>query len=239
MIRVTVWNENIHEKEMPEVARIYPQGIHGAVAQAVGALDDVAVRTVTLDMPEHGLTQEVLDQTDVLFWWAHCAHGQVSDEAADRVAKSVLNGMGLVVLHSAHNSKPFLKLLGTSGSLKWREIGEKERVWTVDPSHPIAQGLDEHFELPHEEMYGEPFGIPQPDELVFLSWFAGGEVFRSGCCFRRGMGKIFYFRPGHETFPTYFDPNVVRVLQNAARWAAPQKRISGFTCPQVAPLEQI
>lgn len=239
MIRITVWNENIHEREMPEVAQIYPQGIHGAVAQAVGALENVTVRTATMEMPENGLTQEVLDNTDVLFWWAHCGHGQVSDEVADRVAKSVLNGMGLVVLHSAHMSKPFLKLLGTSGSLKWREIGEKERVWTVDPSHPIAQGLGEHFELPHEEMYGEPFGIPQPDELVFLSWFAGGEVFRSGCCFRRGMGKIFYFRPGHETFPTYYNPNVVRILQNAACWAAPQKRIAGFDCPCVEPLENI
>ena len=201
-IRVTVWNEGRHEKTHEEVRRVYPDGIHNAIAQFLKPAG-FSVRTATLDEPEHGLTEQVLAETDVLTWWGHMAHGEVKDEIVDRVAKRVLEGMGLIVLHSGHMSKPFLRLMGTSGALKWREANEKERLWIVDPGHPIAAGLPEYFELPHEEMYGEPFGIPQPDSLVFISWFAGGEVFRSGCCYFRGRGNDFSFCPGHETYPTY------------------------------------
>ena len=179
------------------------------------------MRTATLDEPEHGLTAEVLADTDVLTWWGHMAHGEVKDEIVSRVHQRVLDGMGLIVLHSAHFSKIFKKLMGTSCDLKWREIGEKERIWVVEPGHPIAAGLGEYFEIPHTEMYGERFDIPAPDTLVFISWYQGGEVFRSGCCFHRGKGKIFYFRPGHETFPIYYQPEVLRVITNAVRWAAP------------------
>lgn len=218
--RVTVWNEYLHEKTHDEVAQIYPDGIHEAIAKYLHA-EGLEVRTATLDEPEHGLSAEVLAQTDVLIWWAHMAHGQVSDEVVDRVFERVLDGMGLIVLHSAHMSKIFRKLMGTSGKLKWREIGEKERVWVVEPGHPIAEGLGEYFEVPHAEMYGERFDIPAPDTLVFISWFEGGEVFRSGCCYHRNKGKIFYFRPGHETYPIYYQPEVLRVIANAVRWAAP------------------
>jgi trehalose utilization protein len=219
-IRVTVWNENRHEKTSPEVQAAYPQGIHGALAETLKGAGFI-VRTATLDEPEHGLTEKVLAETDVLTWWGHMAHGEVKDEIADRVAKRVLQGMGLIVLHSGHMAKPFLRLMGTSGALKWREAGEKERLWIIDPGHPIAAGLPEYFELPHEEMYGEHFDIPTPDQLVLVSWFQGGEVFRSGCCWSRGAGKVFYFRPGHETFPTYYQKDVKQVIINAARWAAP------------------
>lgn len=224
MIRVTIWNEFVHEKSNALVQKHYPQGIHAVLADALVRWlgDQVQVRTATLDEPEHGLPQRVLDETDVLLWWGHAAHGRVSDEVVARVHKRVLNGMGLLVLHSAHLSKPFVKLMGTSCMLRWREAGEKERLWIVNPSHPICEGFDnEYFELPHTEMYGEFFDIPAPDELIFISWFEGGEVFRSGCTFRRGKGKIFYFRPGHETFPIYHDANVQRVLANGVRWAAP------------------
>ena len=129
--------------------------------------------------------------------------------------------MGLIVLHSAHFSKIFKRLMGTTCNLKWREIGEKERVWVVNPAHPIADGLSDYFEIPHAEMYGEPFGIPEPDSLVFTSWFEGGEVFRSGCCWYRGRGKVFYFRPGHETYPIYYQPEIRQVIANAVKWAAP------------------
>jgi len=219
-IKVTVWNEARHEKTHAEVAAVYPKGIHEAIAEGLRA-EGFAVRTATLDEPEHGLTQEVLDDTDVLTWWGHMAHGDVKDEIVERVRERVLAGMGLIVLHSGHFSKIFKKLMGSTCNLKWREAGEKERLWVVDPGHPIAAGLGEYFELPHEEMYGEFFDIPQPDSLVLVSWFTGGEVFRSGCCYTRGKGHIFYFRPGHETFPTYFDANVRKVLANAVRWAAP------------------
>jgi trehalose utilization protein len=220
-LRVLVWNEGRHEKLDKRVAEVYPEGIHGAIAKHLRTLPDMEVRTATLDEPEHGLTEEVLNNTDVLIWWGHMAHHEVRDDIVDRVYYRVLNGMGLIVLHSGHFSKIFRKLMGTTCDLKWREIGEKERIWVVEPGHPIAQGLDEYIELEHTEMYGERFDVPAPDELVFISWFAGGEVFRSGCCFYRGKGKIFYFRPGHETYPIYHNPKILKVIENAVRWAAP------------------
>jgi trehalose utilization protein len=180
-----------------------------------------SVRTAALDEPEHGLTDEVLEDTDVLTWWGHMAHDEVRDEIVTRVQNRVLQGMGLIVLHSGHFSKIFKRLMGTSCDLKWREVGEKERVWVVEPGHPIAQGLGSFFEVPHSEMYGERFDIPSPDTLVFVSWFQGGEVFRSGCCYRRGAGKVFYFSPGHETYPIYYQAEVQQVIANAVRWAAP------------------
>jgi len=220
-IRVTVWNENRHEKSDPAVAAIYPEGIHGALAKALEPDTGLAVRTATLDEPGQGLGAAALESTDVLVWWGHVAHDAVADEAAVRVQQRVLQGMGLVVLHSAHMSKPFTRLMGTSCLLRWREAGEKERIWVVEPGHPIADGLGPWFEIAHEEMYGERFDVPAPEATVFISWFAGGNVFRSGCCYTRGKGRIFYFRPGHETFPTYRQPEVKRVIRNAVRWAAP------------------
>ncbi|MBO9597831.1 MAG: ThuA domain-containing protein [Cohnella sp.] len=222
MIRVTVWNEFKHEQEKEEVRQVYPDGIHRAIADGLTESGEgFAVRTATLPEPEHGLSEEALNETDVLVWWGHMAHEEVSDEVIHRVYERVMNGMGLIVLHSGHYSKIFRKLMGTGCGLKWREAHEKERIWTVDPSHPIARGVPEYFELKPEEMYGEHFDIPAPDELLFVSWFEGGEVFRSGCTFRRGQGKIFYFRPGHETYPTYYHPIVRRIIANGVHWAAP------------------
>jgi trehalose utilization protein len=218
--RVTVWNEYRHEKLDPTIAKIYPEGIHGAIAKGLQSRG-LTVRTATLDEPEHGLTEDALEQTDVLLWWGHMAHNEVKDVIAERVYQHVLSGMGLVVLHSGHKSKIFMKLMGTSCDLLWRDVGEKERLWVVNPGHPIARGMKDCFFIPQEEMYGEHFDIPTPDELVFISWFQGGEVFRSGCCFYRGNGKIFYFRPGHEAFPTYFQPEVINIIYNSVVWSAP------------------
>jgi trehalose utilization protein len=220
-IRVTVWNEGRHEKTHEEIRKVYPDGMHAILAKALRGAG-LEVRTATLDDDgEHGLSEKVLAETDVLTWWGHMAHQDVKDEIAARVQKRVLDGMGLIVLHSGHMSKPFLKLMGTSGGLKWREVGERERVWCVNPTHPIAQGLPEQIVIEHEEMYGEHFDIPAPDELVYISWFKGGEVFRSGCCWRRGLGKVFYFRPGHESYPTYYQLEVQQVIINAVKWANP------------------
>jgi trehalose utilization protein len=217
--RVTVWNEYRQERSDAAVRAIYPDGIHAAVA---AGLRDAGfdVRTATLDEPEQGLGEAVLAATDVLTWWGHVAHSEVDDGLVDRIQARVLDGMGLVVLHSGHHSKIFRRLMGTSCNLKWREAGERERLWIVDPAHPIAAGLGESFLIDHEEMYGEFFDVPAPDRLVLVSWFQGGEVFRSGCCYERGRGRIFYFRPGHETYPTYFQPEVRRVIANAAAWAS-------------------
>jgi len=223
MVKVTVWNENRHEKKNPLVREIYPDGIHGAIA---GFLTEAGYEagTATLDEPEHGLTDDVLHNTDVLIWWGHLAHGEVTDEVVQKVQQRVLDGMGLIVLHSGHFSKIFKVLMGTSCDLKWREVGETERLWVVAPSHPIVEGIGEYIELEKEEMYGEHFDIPSPDELIFTSWFEGGEVFRSGCTFTRGNGKVFYFRPGHETYPTYYNKDIQRVIVNAVKWAQPVNR---------------
>jgi len=229
-IRVTVWNENYHERVNPAVQKVYPQGIHGAIARFLSACGGLSVRTATLDQADQGLPKAVLDATDVLIWWGHMKHGDVADELVDRVQQRVLTGMGLIVLHSGHFSKIFRRLMGTTCQLKWREVGEREVLWVVCPSHPIVAGLGEYFILPHTEMYGEFFDVPAPDELIFISSFAGGEVFRSGLTYRRGAGKVFYFRPGHETFPIFLDPNVQRVIANAVRWAAPSATMA-IECP--------
>jgi trehalose utilization protein len=219
--RVTVWNEYRHEKKSEQIAQLYPEGIHGAIASHLQGAG-LAVKTATLDEPEHGLTDELLAQTDVLVWWGHMAHHEVADAVVDKVHRRILeDGMGLIVLHSGHFSKIFKRLMGTSCNLKWREASERERIWVVSPGHPIAAGVGQYFEIPHAEMYGEHFDIPEPDTLVFISWFQGGEVFRSGCCFHRGRGKIFYFRPGHETYPIYHQAEVLKVITNAVHWAAP------------------
>ena len=219
-LRVTIWNEHVHEKNEPSVAALYPDGIHGALAKSLAA-PDLAIRTATLDEPEHGLSPEVLGATDVLLWWGHAAHDQVSDAVVARVQQRVWEGMGILILHSGHMAKIFRALNGTSSKLHWREAGERERLWTVDPAHPIAAGVPEHFELPYEEMYGEPFMIAGDAHVIFMSWFEGGEVFRSGFTLQRGFGRLFYFRPGHEAFPTYYNEHVLRVLANGIRWLRP------------------
>ncbi len=220
-IRVTVWNENVHETTSDVVAANYPKGIHGCIADALNGAGGITATTATLQEPEHGLTEARLAETDVLIWWGHAAHGDVDDKIVERVADHVWGGMGFIALHSAHFAKPFKRLMGTPCALKWREAGEKERLWVTSPGHPIAAGLPDHFELSQEEMYGEPFSVPDPLETVFVGWFEGGEIFRSGLTWRRGAGAVFYFQPGHETYPTYHDANIQKVIANAVHWAEP------------------
>ena len=235
-IRLTIWSEFRHERHNPAIAKVYPDGMHNALAGGLAPYG-FEITTATLDEPEHGLTQAALDDTDVLTWWGHIAHEEVSDEIVDRVQERVLNGMGLVVLHSGHLSKIFRRLMGTGCMLNWREADEKERIWTVDPSHPICEGLPPCIEIEEAEMYGEHFDIPPPDTLVFISWFEGGEVFRSGCCYQRGQGKIFYFRPGHETYPMYYRDDIRRVIANAVNWAKPTSNppVSRDNVPEFMP----
>lgn len=237
-MKVTIYNEFRHEKTDQAVRDVYPDGLHSPIADYLKGKDHV-VRIATLDEPEHGLTDDVLATTDVLVWWGHMAHDEVKDEIVKKVYQRVMDGMGLIVLHSGHYSKIFKKLMGSNCDLNWREIGEKERIWVVEPGHPIVEGLGEYFEIPHEEMYGERFDIPAPDTLVLISWFAGGEVFRSGCCWQRGLGKIFYFRPGHETFPAYKQPEVLLVIGNAVKWAAPTTNPHILTGHRPKPLENL
>lgn len=256
MIRVTVWNENMQEngeahakaiigddeqskmmrnfliESAREMKKVHPEGIHMTLKALFEEMEDVCVTAVTLDMQACGLTDELLDNTDVLVWWAHIAHDKVPDALAEKIMKRVQTGMGFLPLHSSHPCKPLTRLLGTTGSLHWRE-GDFCRVWNVNPRHPIAEGVPASFELEHEEMYGEYFDVPKPDDEIFISWFRGGEVFRSGLTWTRGLGRIFYFQPGHETHPSYHNPHVRTILKNAVRWAKPTVRIDEWVCPHV------
>lgn len=236
MIKVTIYNEFYHEKTEERVREVYPDGIHIALKTAIED-QDIAVKTVTLENVED-ITDELLNDTDVMIWWGHMAHQKVPDETAVRVQQAVLRGMGFIALHSAHHSKPFKLLMGTPCNLTWRENGDYELVWVCNPAHPIAQGIDRFIKLDHVETYGEPFSVPEPQELVFIGNYEGGEVFRSGCCWQRGNGRIFYFQPGHETFPIYYQPEIIRVIKNAINWAKPVYRVNELLCPKVEkPLE--
>lgn len=224
-LSVLIWNENIHETRDENVIRIYPDGMHHTIAAALTRMrPGLDVRTATLAEPEHGLTEEALAGTDVLLWWGHAAHEAVDDAVVERVKQHVLGGMGLIVLHSGHWSKVFTSLLGTTATLQWRSAGDRELVWTIAPSHPIAEGVPNPIVLAEQEMYGEPFDIPVPEEIVFISSFSGGEVFRSGVTFTRGRGRIFYFSPGDQEYPVYHHPDVQRVIANAVQWASPRSR---------------
>ena len=230
MIRITVFNEFFHEKKDPAVREIYPDGIHKTLKENLSD-DEITVQTVTLDNV-NDITDELLKNTDVLIWWGHMKHGDVPDEVAKRVQNAVLSGMGSFFLHSAPHSKPVKLLMGTPCSLSWREDGDREYLWAVDPSHPIAEGVDRFVRLDHEETYSEPFSIPEPDKLIFIGSFEGGEVLRAGCCYRRGYGKIFYFQPGHETYPIYHNPQIIRIIKNAAHWAYSGYR-KEIDCPKI------
>lgn len=237
-IQITVWNENIHEQRDKEVIKIYPDGMHKVISDFLSQNPEFEVRTATLDEAEHGLTENMINSTDVLTWWGHKAHDKVDDNVVQRIHNRVLEGMGLIVLHSAHYSKIFRALMGTNCSLKWREAGDRERLWNIEPGHPITHGIGDYIEIPQNEMYGERFDIPTPDKLLFISWFEGGEVFRSGCCWERGHGRIFYFSPGHETYPIFYNEQIQKVITNAVRWARPRIVIPD-TCPNVQPIEKI
>ncbi len=237
MIKVTIYNEFVHEKVEKQVAEVYPEGIHMVLKQKLEC-EDITVRTVTLDEVESGLTEEILNDTDVLIWWGHVRHHLVPDEVAARVHRAVLDGMGAIFLHSGHHSKPFKALMGTSCNLNWREDGDRELLWVVNPSHPIAKGVGRFINIPHEETYGEPFGIPEPDTTVFIGSFEGGEVMRSGCCWQKENGRVFYFQPGHETFPIYYQEEIIKVIKNAIHWAKSDYRVR-IECPHVKkPLEE-
>ena len=237
-IKVTVWNEFRHEKSEESIRAIYPDGLHAVIASTLSKDAELEVRLAALDDPDQGLPPEVLNNTDVLIWWGHMAHARVPDEIVDRVQQHVLAGMGMVFLHSGHHSKIFRRLMGTTGNLKWRE-NAKERIWTTCPNHPITKGIPETFTLDAEEVYGEPFGIPEPQETIFISWFDGGEVFRSGCTWTRGNGRIFYFQPGHETNPTFHNPYVQQIIKNGVHWVCPVEKNLPLTCPRVTALEPI
>lgn len=226
MIRVTVWNEYVHEREYEGIAKVYPKGIHGCIADFLDTDEDITVRCATLDMEDQGISEEMLKNTDVLIWWAHARHEEITDENVKLIQEAVLGGMGLIALHSAHCSKIMKALMGTTMSLSWRN-NDSETLQCVKTLHPIANGVPSVIDIPHEEMYSEWFDIPKPDDIVFEGTFSKGEKFRSGVTFTRGYGKIFYFQPGHEEYPIYFMSEIQRIITNAVHWVyspdAPRK----------------
>ncbi|MDR3019370.1 MAG: ThuA domain-containing protein [Treponema sp.] len=238
-IKVTVWNEYGDDQKDGIIAEVYPKGMHTTIADFLNKDGNIQAQVSALADPEQGLSDALLDDTDVLIWWGHTHHEQVQDHIAKRVIERVQRGMGIIFLHSAHKAKPFMGLLGTSGYLCWREAGERERIWTVTPAHPIAQGIPEQFVLEKEEMYGEPFGIPEPLHTVFIGWFQGGNVFRSGVTFMREYGKIFYFQPGHETYPIYHHEMIQKIITNAVKWAKPEIKAASLDCPSAPLLESL
>ncbi len=224
MTRVLVWAEDrpleIHKTKMRQ---LYPEGIHGAIAEFLSRQPDLKVRTAVMTDQDQGLSKEILSATDVLVFWSHKHWRELEDVYVDAIHERVLEGMGIILLHSAHASKVFAKLMGThTQCLRWRENDEHQRHWIVCPGHPIVRGIKgEYIEIPLDETYGEYFDIPQPDTIVFLASSEGGEVLRSGCCFRRGQGKLFYFSAGHETYPVYYQGEVQQVITNAVYWSRP------------------
>ena len=219
-IRVTIWNEYLHEPVEEAAHALYPDGIHNFIKDFLKDDENLEIRTCVLDDEDYGLSDEILENTDVLIFWAHIAHGRIPDEVAMKIRERVYNGMGFIPLHSAHKSKPFMYTVGCNGNLTWGDE-VKEIIFNTAPSHPIAKGIPEHFIIDREEMYGEYFSIPQPDSVVFTSWFESGYVFRSGCCFLRGVGKVFYFQPGHETSASFYNEYVQKIIRNAIYWTAP------------------
>jgi len=232
-IRVTIWNEYRHEKTDEQAAALYPNGIHATIKEFLEVNDDMEITLAALDDPDQGLPDEVLNNTDVLIWWGHMVHHEVNDELVEKVRQRVYHdGMGFIPIHSGHHSKPFRSILGCSGNLAWGD-NLPEVVWNLFPQHPIAEGIPASFQLESEEIYSEPFMIPQPDQLVFGAWFPNGNIFRAGVCYFRGLGKIFYFQPGHETCPSYHNPYVQKILTNAVRWAAPGNILVKDECPYI------
>jgi trehalose utilization protein len=242
-VRVLVWDENPPHADK----KLYPEGIRGAVADALNASGNGQIQAITahLDEDEQGITASKLADADVLIWWGHARHAEVSDETAALVKTAVHeNGLGFLPLHSAHYSKTFKGVLGCTGHLKggWREIAgfEPEEITVCAPRHPIAQGIED-FVIEAEEMYGAPLGAPPFETLVFQSYFPhGGEYFPCGFTLTvgegidaqftsgpgggkgqgEGAGRVFYFRPGHETVPTYHLPVVQQIIRNGVLWCA-------------------
>jgi trehalose utilization protein len=213
---ILVWSEGTAPKE------VYPNDIRGAVAAELAKLRGYTVKTATLSDPEQGISQAALDATDVLIWWGHLKHGDVSDTGVERIVKRVREGgMGIIFLHSAHFAKPLKAVLGASGA--WKDyVNDRSphRITVADPKHPIARGVRD-FVIPQEERYEEPFIVPTPEAVVFEGYYEKTKTkARQGLCWTIGKGRVFYFRPGHEEFPVFFMPEVRRIMRNAALWAA-------------------
>lgn len=219
---VVVWSEGTAPKE------VYPNDINGAIAEGLKELKGWEVVVANLSDPNQGLPDELLNRADVLIWWGHQRHDQVKDPLVSKIVKRVKeDGMGFISLHSSHFAKPNKALMGTACS--WGAyVGDSTtlKVTVKDPGHPIAKGVKE-FTIVHNERYSDPYAVPTPQSVVFegIATLKDGKVDPSqqGFTWQIGKGKMFYFQPGHETNPVFYDANVGRIMINAVQWAAPEK----------------
>lgn len=216
-VNALVWSEGTEPED------VYPRGVRGPIADYLSEETDIEARTRSIEDEDQGVSGDDLEWADVILWWGHLRHDDVTDETVDRIEEHVReNGVGFVSLHSAHYARPYKRLIGMSGDLGGHRLtdDESEYVEVCAPDHPIAEGVDD-FTLPEVEMFGEPYDIPEPETVVLHSEYSeGDEEFRSGVTFEFGEGRGFYLRPGHEEFEIYLDDNIQRIVTNATRWAA-------------------
>lgn len=224
---VVVWSEGTASVDRGS-REVYPNDINSAIADGLKPLEAEGWKIVKAGLgdPDQGISDELLNRTDVLVWWGHKKHGEVSNDLVAKIDARVREGrMGFISTHSSHFAKPYRKLMGTPCS--WREYktdGTSVEIIVKDPSHPICKGV-KNFKLPKIERYGEPFAVPTPESVpldgIYTKPDGSTEPGRMGLCWTVGKGRVFYFTPGHETYDDYFRPEVRQILLNAVVWAAP------------------
>lgn len=273
-IHVLIWDEQQTEQQ-----EVYPNFLGNQLAKHLRKQEHLSVVVVTPDDPQQGLSDENLDQADVLIWWGHRRHKEITPETGQKIVARIQSGdLQMIALHSAHFATPFMEAMAArtrqdverdypqsswsnveveylpyqrkahrnemtmliepwvrvfkfpDGREKlqvqlpncvfpnWRNDGKPSYIQTLLPSHPIAAGVSATFTLPKTEMYAEPFHVPAPDEVVFEERWETGEWFRSGSVWNLGKGKVFYFRPGHETFAVFLEEAPLRIIENAVLW---------------------
>ena len=220
--RVVVWSEGTAPKN------VYPQDINAAIAEGLKPLKGWDIVTASINDPDQGLPEDMLNSASVLIWWGHQKHGAVSDALVDRIVKRVRDGgMGFIATHSAHYSKPLKAILGTPCGWKYYiDDGARVDLVVKAPSHPIALGV-KNFTLPHTERYGDPFEVPTPETVVFDGIYTlpngAAENAQQGMVWTVGKGRVFYFQPGHESYPIYFQDEIRHIFRNGVQWCASRK----------------
>lgn len=214
-VRVRIWCEGTAPRS------VYPDDIDGALADVLGRQAGLVVSRGRLTDLQAGLSDQVLDASDALVWWGHLRHDAVPDDRALAVVKRVREGrLGFVALYAACGSKPFRQMMSMPcepGS--WREDGRPEFVSIKAPDHPIARGIAP-FTISKTDMFSEPFAVPEPETVVFVSSWQKGETLRSGLTWTIGKGRVAYLRTGPDNYPVLFHPSIRQAIANSVRWVS-------------------
>lgn len=220
--KVVVWSEGTAPKT------VYPYDVNTAIAEGLQPLKDWQIITASITDPDQGLSDDLLNSTSVLIWWGHQKHGDVKDELVAKIVRRVKEGgMGFIATHSAHYSKPLKALLGTNCGWKYyTDDGARVDLIVKSPKHPIAKGV-KNFTVPKTERYGDPFEVPPAETVVFdgIYTLPNGtkENAQQGMTWSVGKGRVFYFQPGHESYPIYFQEEIRHIFRNGVQWAAGKK----------------